>query len=56
MFDNDENAWEHYNNMFNTIRDSASDEIELPDEKITRAEIEIRETPSMNNGTGHTHN
>ncbi len=50
MFDNDENAWEHYNNMFNTIRDSASDEIELPDEKITRAEIEIRETPSMNNG------
>ena len=50
MFDNDENAYEHYNNMFNTIRDSASDEIELPDEKITRAEIEIQETPSMNNG------
>ena len=44
-FDNDENAWKHYSKMFEEIRDSASDEIPLPEEKIVNAEIEISETP-----------
>ena len=30
VFDDDAAAWEHYNRMFDTIRDEASDEIPLP--------------------------
>ena len=44
-FDDDEEAWSHYNRMFDEIRNSASDEIPLPEGKITKAEIEISETP-----------
>ena len=46
-FDNDENAWDHYSKMFAGIRDSASDEIPLPEEKIVNADIEISETPAI---------
>ena len=52
MFDDDESAWEHYNSMFDRIRDSASDEIEIPKEKITKARIEIPDTPVMNTVNG----
>ena len=44
-FDNDEAAWSHYNRMFDDIRDSASDEIHLPEDRISNAEIEIEDTP-----------
>ena len=44
-FDDDEEAWSHYNRMFDEIRNSASDEVPLPEEKITNAEIEVSETP-----------
>jgi hypothetical protein len=44
-FDDDEGAWRHYNDMFDTIRDAASDEIPLPADRISKAEIEISETP-----------
>ncbi len=46
-FDDDEKAWHHYNRMFDEIRDSASDEIPLPKDSISNAEIEISETPVM---------
>ena len=46
-FDDDEDAWRHYNRMFAEIRDSASDEIPLPKDRISNAEIEISETPVM---------
>ncbi len=46
-FDDDEEAWQHYNRMFDEIRDSASDEIPLPKDRISNAEIEISETPVM---------
>ena len=46
-FDDDEKAWRHYNRMFDEIRNSASDEIPLPKERISNAEIEISETPVM---------
>ncbi len=46
-FDNDEAAWRHYNGMFEDIRDTASDEIPLPEDRILKAEIEISETPVM---------
>lgn len=46
-FDDDEAAWQHYNRMFDEIRDSASDEIPLPNDRISNAEIEISETPVM---------
>lgn len=52
-FDNDEKAWQHYNRMFDRLRDDASDEIPLPSDRITRAEIEISETPVMKD-TGAT--
>ena len=48
-FDNDEKAWRHYNHMFDQIRDAAADEIPLPEERITRAEIEISDTPVLVN-------
>ena len=46
-FDDDAQAWRHYNRMLDEIRDSASDEIPLPKDRITNAEIEISETPVM---------
>ena len=52
MFDDDEQAWKHYNSMFDRIRDSASDEIEIPKERIKRAQIDIPDTPAMNTGNG----
>ncbi len=48
-FDDDEDAWRHYNRMFDRIRDAATDEIQLPDSRISVAEIEISETPVMSN-------
>ena len=50
VFDNDEAAWNHYNRMFDEIRDSASDEVPLPEERITNAEIEVSATPIMSEG------
>jgi len=48
-FDNDEKAWLHYNRMFDKLRDAASDEIQLSEDRITKADIEIFETPVMSN-------
>ena len=47
VFDNDDAAWNHYNQMFDDIRDSASDEVPLPEARITNAEIEVSDTPIM---------
>ena len=52
VFDDDEAAWEHYNRMFEAIRDDASDEIPIPEEQITNAEIEVSETPVMSDISG----
>ena len=51
-FDDDEAAWSHYNRMYDAIRDSASDEIPLPEERITNAEIEVSDTPVMSDISG----
>ncbi len=48
-FDNDEDAWRHYNRMFDEIRGDASDQIPLPKDRISKAEVEISETPVMAN-------
>ncbi len=47
MFDNDAQAWQHYNHMFDRLRDVASDEIRLPENRIIKAEIEVSETPAI---------
>ena len=52
FFDDDEEAWAHYNRMYQTIRDSASDEIKLPEDRITKAEIEIPDTPVLSDISG----
>ena len=52
VFDNDESAWSHYNRMFDAVRDSASDEIPLPEERIVNAEIEVSDTPVMSDAVG----
>ena len=52
IFDDDEAAWAHYNRMYQTIRDSASDEIKLPEDRITRAEIEVPDTPVLSDISG----
>ena len=46
-FDDDPEAWDHYSRMYRHIRDSASDEIPLPAERIINAEIEIEEIPAL---------
>ena len=52
FFDDDEEAWAHYNRMYQTIRDSASDEIKLPEDRIIKAEIEIPDTPVLSDISG----
>ena len=52
IFDNDEEAWAHYNQMYQTIRDSASDEIKLPEDRIIKAEIEVPDTPVLSDISG----
>ena len=47
IFDDDVDAWAHYTKMYANIRDSASDEIPLPPERIVKAEIEIEEIPAI---------
>lgn len=46
-FDDDSSAWGHYSRMYCAIRDSASDEIALPTERVTKAEIELEEIPAV---------
>ena len=48
-FDNDEKAWQHYNRMFDQLKNASSDEIPLPQDRISTADIEINETPAMAN-------
>ena len=50
-FDNDDNAWQHYNRMFERLKKDSSDEIPLPKERIITADIEITETPVMTNSS-----
>ena len=52
-FDNDGEAWRHYNNMFDKIKEASTDEIPLPKDRISVADIEIIETPVMT-GTSST--
>ena len=52
IFDDDEEAWAHYNRMYQTIRDSASDEIKLPEDRIIKAEIEVPDTPVLSDISG----
>ena len=52
IFDDDEAAWSHYSRMYDEIRDSASDEIKLPEDRITRAEIEVPDTPVLSDISG----
>ena len=52
VFDDDAAAWDHYNRMFDTIQDEASDEIPLPEEKISTAEIAVSDTPVMSDISG----
>ncbi len=47
VFDDDVEAWNHYNRMFDEIRDSATDEVPLPEERIVNAEIEVSDTPIL---------
>ena len=46
-FDDDAAAWGHYLGMYEAIRDQASDEIPLPPERITHAEISLVEVPVL---------
>ena len=52
VFDDDEAAWEHYSRMYDAIRNDASDAIPLPEEQITKAEIEVSETPVLSDISG----
>ncbi len=46
-FDDDQAAWTHYNRMFDAIRDTGSDEIPFPEERLTKAEIEVPDAPVL---------
>ncbi len=49
MFEEDDDAWSHYSQMYETIKDIASAEISLPEEQIQEARIELDETPVIAN-------
>ena len=49
-FDDDELAWEHYTQMYDHIRDFASDEIPLPEDRIVEKDIELEEVPAIADG------
>ena len=52
VFNDDKAAWEHYNRMYDEVRNSASDEIQLPQERIIKAEIEVSDTPVLSDASG----
>ena len=52
-FDDDSVAWEHYLDMYQSVRDQASDEIPLPPERVESAEISLQELPVLN-ATDHS--
>ena len=52
VFDNDATAWQIYNRMYEKIRDDASDEIPLPEERIIKKEIDLAETPVVSENSG----
>ena len=52
VFDNDATAWQIYNRMYEKIRDDASDEIPLPEERIIEKEIALAETPVVSENSG----
>ena len=47
MYDDDEDAWAHYDRMYQTIKDASSEEITLPEERIEEAKIELEEIPAI---------
>ena len=53
-FDEDAAAWGHYLGMYESIRDQASDEIPLPPERVTHAEISLEEIPVLKPGDHST--
>ncbi len=53
-FDDDDRAWDHYLSMYEVIRDSASDEIQLPAERVENAQIQIDEVPVLNSNDHST--
>ena len=46
-FDDDFSAWRYYLDMYESIRDKASDEIPLPPERVFQAEIVLQEVPVL---------
>ena len=52
VFDDDELAWAHYNRMYDEIRELASDAIDIPEERIVKADIDITNTPVMSDVSG----
>ena len=53
VFDNDDAAWDHYNRMYESVRNDASAEVPLPEEQIIRADIEVSETPVLSDISGN---
>ncbi len=49
MYDDDVEAWAHYNRMFEMVKETASEEVTLPDKQIVEAKIELEETPAIAN-------
>lgn len=47
MYDDDSEAWSHYSRMYETVKETASEEIALPEERIEEASIELEETPAI---------
>lgn len=46
-FDNDDAAWSHYCRQYREIRDFASDEVELPPDRIERRDVRLDEVPVL---------
>ena len=46
-FDDDRLAWEHYTQMYDLVRDSASDEMPLPGDRIVSKDMRLEEVPAI---------
>ena len=46
-FDDDRLAWEHYTQMYDLVRDSASDEMPLPEDRVASRDMRLEEVPAI---------
>ena len=47
VFDDDEVAWQHYQRQYEAVRDIATSRVQLPRERLPKAQVRVEETPAL---------